>query len=270
MHGTRWLTALVAVPLLIILVGWGGSFLFFLLMAVVAGLSQWEYHRIMDARMEMADENPLRWSARAAVVFMPAVVFLGGVSGLVPALVLAFLILSLTAIALFGRRPDFLSSFSWESLGLFWIGFPIACLMALRSHEHGVAWVFFTLLLVAAGDTGAYYAGRFFGKHKFAPFVSPKKTLEGFIGGVLLTVLVSIPFKFAFLQDAGIGFVILIALVTALVAPMGDLFESMQKRAAGIKDSGNILPGHGGILDRIDALLFAAPIVLSMRTLFLP
>lgn len=267
MHGTRWLTALVAVPLLIFLVGWGGPYSFFLLMLVVAGLSQWEYHRIMDAKLYVTEGNPLRWSARAAILVMLATVFFDGPQGLALSLVVGFLILSMTAIWLYGRRPDFLSLFTWELLGLFWIGFPLACLTLLRNHDHGVAWVFFTLLLVAAGDTGAYYAGRFFGKHKLAPLVSPKKTIEGFIGGVLLTVVVAIPFKFAFLQDAGILSVALIALVTALIAPMGDLFESMQKRAADIKDSGNILPGHGGVLDRIDALLFAAPVVFAMRTL---
>lgn len=270
MHGTRWLTALVALPLLILLVGWGGNFLFFLLILIVAGLSQWEYHRIMDARPEFSEENPLRWSARAAMILMLVTGFLGGSSWLVPALLLGFLMLSLTAIWFFGKKDEFLSFFAWEFLGLFWIGLPLVCLILLRDHEHGIAWVFFTLLLVAAGDTGAFYAGRFFGKRKFAPMVSPKKTLEGFIGGIFLTILLAVLFKFAFLRDAGIGATALIAFVTALIAPMGDLFESMQKRAAGVKDSGNLLPGHGGILDRIDALLFAAPVVFAMRMLFLP
>jgi phosphatidate cytidylyltransferase len=121
---------------------------------------------------------------------------------------------------------------------------------------------------VGSGDTGAYYAGRFFGKHKLAPAISPAKTLEGFAGGIVLTLIVALIFQLFFLSAYGLLPMLILALITAVVAPLGDLFESMQKRVAGVKDSGRLLPGHGGMLDRIDALLFAAPAVFLLKTLF--
>ena len=144
-----------------------------------------------------------------------------------------------------------------------------AALMALRSLHYdsnplfGSFTVLFVFVLIWAADAGAYFVGKQFGKHKLMPAVSPGKTMEGLIGGLLLAIvamivvaqLISLPGELA-LAFYGVG------IVTVLVSVFGDLNESMFKRCAGVKDSGSILPGHGGILDRIDSLTSALPIFL--------
>lgn len=121
----------------------------------------------------------------------------------------------------------------------------------------------FILLWVWAADTGAYFAGRAFGKHKLAPLVSPGKTIEGLVGGVALALVVVAAVFASGLLQASLPPLMLVALLTVLASALGDLFESMVKRQRGIKDSGNILPGHGGMLDRIDSVTAALPIALA-------
>ncbi len=123
-------------------------------------------------------------------------------------------------------------------------------------------WLLYVFGLVWAADSGAYFAGRAFGKHKLAPSISPGKTREGLAGGlslaILLMVLVGVFLRH--LQGGQLAVFIGLSIVVVLLSVMGDLFESMLKRQAGIKDSGNVLPGHGGVLDRIDSLLSAVPL----------
>lgn len=121
----------------------------------------------------------------------------------------------------------------------------------------------FILLWVWAADTGAYFAGRTFGKHKLAPLVSPGKTIEGLAGGVVLALAVVAGVYAAGLLDALLVPLMVVALMTVLASALGDLFESMVKRERGFKDSGTILPGHGGMLDRIDSVTAAMPIALA-------
>ncbi|NKF51736.1 phosphatidate cytidylyltransferase [Shewanella sp. WXL01] len=123
----------------------------------------------------------------------------------------------------------------------------------------GGSLVFLVMLVVWATDTGAYFAGKSFGKHKLMPNVSPAKTIEGLLGG-LLTTMVVVAGVMYLSPEQELGLVIAVTLVTAVASAFGDLSESMFKRSANIKDSGNILPGHGGILDRIDSLTAALPV----------
>lgn len=137
---------------------------------------------------------------------------------------------------------------------------PAWCALGLL-HNDGPAWLLLVLMTVWATDTGAYFAGRRFGKRKLAPRISPNKTLEGLLGGVVAGVLVAT--LGAWLIGAGVAalpLVALVALLTVLFSVVGDLLESLLKRHVGAKDSGNLIPGHGGIMDRIDSQLAALPV----------
>jgi len=144
-------------------------------------------------------------------------------------------------------------------MGAVWVGGGLAFLVLLRElPAHGRLAAFTVLLAVWAGDTFAYFGGRLLGRHKMAPATSPGKTWEGFAVGAAATIFIT--FVALYNQDfLTIGESIVLGVVVAVAAPIGDLFESLLKRDMDVKDTGTLLGGHGGMLDRIDALLFAAP-----------
>jgi phosphatidate cytidylyltransferase len=137
-------------------------------------------------------------------------------------------------------------------------GLLLATIVGLRIR-FDVPWVIMAFVVTWGNDTFAYFAGIFLGKHKLNERLSPKKTWEGFAGGVVGSVVGALVTKWLLLPELGVGAAVLVGLGGSVLGPLGDLTESMLKRAAGVKDSGKIIPGHGGLLDRIDALLFVGP-----------
>lgn len=146
-------------------------------------------------------------------------------------------------------------------LGFFYMGLLPSFMVRLLDLPNGMTWFTGLLAIVFAGDIGAYLIGLNFGKHKIMPLVSPKKTIEGSIGGILFSLIAAIILSYWFdhVNPLALG---LLSIPTSIAAQFGDFFESVLKRVADVKDSGRIMPGHGGILDRIDGVLFAAPIIL--------
>ncbi|MDP2523564.1 phosphatidate cytidylyltransferase [Neptunomonas phycophila] len=145
-------------------------------------------------------------------------------------------------------------------IGLVFLVATWIALVGLKSSERGDAWILLLFLIVWGADTGAYFAGKRWGKTKLAPNVSPGKTREGMLGGLAIVALVCAVFaQWNELSFSSMVYLMILGVVTAAMSVMGDLFESLLKRNAGLKDSGTLLPGHGGILDRIDSLLAAAP-----------
>ncbi|MGQ4583931.1 phosphatidate cytidylyltransferase [Lysobacter sp. F60174L2] len=139
---------------------------------------------------------------------------------------------------------------------------PAWCALAWihAGQPNGHRWLLCALMVVWAADTGAYFSGRHFGRHKLAPKISPNKTVEGLVGGMLLAVIVGVVLSlFAGATTAQLPAVALVSLLAALFSVVGDLFESLLKRHAGVKDSGALIPGHGGVLDRLDGVLAALP-----------
>jgi len=137
------------------------------------------------------------------------------------------------------------------------------------SEPNGHLWLLTALTLVWAADSGAYFAGRTFGKHKLAPRISPNKTIEGLLGGLVAGLLTAALFGwFAGVQLSQLGWLMLVTVVAILASVLGDLFESLLKRHAGAKDSGHIIPGHGGVLDRIDGVLAALPVFALGKEIF--
>jgi phosphatidate cytidylyltransferase len=146
-------------------------------------------------------------------------------------------------------------------LGMTWVGM-LAFAILISAGPHPVSYILFLVIVIASNDIGAYFVGRSLGRTSLAPVVSPSKTVEGFVGGLVLgAVAAAVLAVFPPWADIGIARALVTAGVVGVVAPIGDLAESMVKRAVGVKDMGSVLPGHGGMLDRIDGFLFAVPAI---------
>jgi phosphatidate cytidylyltransferase len=143
--------------------------------------------------------------------------------------------------------------------GTLYIGFTLGHLLLTRALPDGIFLIFFVVLVTWAGDTGAYYAGMSMGRTPLAPSISPNKTVEGLLGGCLLAVMIALIARAWFIPSFTILDAVVLGLVLTVVGLIGDLSESMFKRSAGVKDSGGLIPGHGGVLDRLDSLLLTAP-----------
>jgi phosphatidate cytidylyltransferase len=152
-------------------------------------------------------------------------------------------------------------------VGIFYVGLLPAFTYLILNLENNLTWFFVLLMVVFAGDTLAYISGLLWGKEKIAPALSPKKTVVGALGGIVGAMLAGLMSVFL-LPNVPWHVLILMSLVAGFIGQMGDFFESLVKRVAGVKDSGTLMPGHGGILDRIDGVLFAAPVVYFVAALF--
>ena len=159
---------------------------------------------------------------------------------------------------------------AWSIGGPLYVGGLLGTVGMLHRLEHGGAWVLLAMWLAWASDTGAYFAGRYFGKTKLYPSVSPSKTVQGSIGGLLGSLTGGLAAHFWFLPTLPLVDAVVLALVGGALGQMGDLVESLVKRSTGVKDSGSILPGHGGLLDRVDALMFTALACLIYASWILP
>lgn len=177
-------------------------------------------------------------------------------------IVLSLVFLMITLISeLFRNTEQPLMNTSLLVFGLLYVVVPFYVMLLLRgSEEDSIRWMYLVgmFVLIWTNDTFAYLTGRFFGKTKLFERISPKKTWEGTIGGIIFSVVAG--YLIAYFMEDDIIFWMIAAAFVSLGAIFGDLFESMLKRNAGIKDAGNIMPGHGGVLDRFDAALFGAPI----------
>lgn len=250
---SRVVVSLIALPAVLGLV-WLGDWWLFGLVVVAALVGLHEYTTMVRQL------RPLVLACYLGAILMLLGVTLGGLSWLLG----GFLASVLVAFVLYGiadtRQPPTVAIGS-TVLGTAWVGFGLAHLVLLRDvEEHGVLLVFTVLLAVFAADTLAFFVGRLLGRHKLAPVMSPGKTWEGFLAGTLAAVAVAF---FALYEERdeflAIWEALLLGAVIAAAAVIGDLFESALKRDMKVKDTGRILGGHGGVLDRIDSLLFAAP-----------
>jgi phosphatidate cytidylyltransferase len=180
-----------------------------------------------------------------------------------PLLLTSALVLSLIGILIRRQKEVAFSSWVWTIAGILYIGWLLSHLVALRGLDSGRNLVFMVLFVTWVSDTTAFFVGRRFGRHKLAPAISPGKTWEGTMGGVCGAVVVSILFftPTLFQLPLGAGQVILLSVAVSILGQVGDLIESLLKRNLGVKDSGRLMPGHGGVLDRIDSLILAGIVV---------
>ena len=275
----RIIFAVIAAPASVAIVYWG-DWALAIVLSVLAALAAWEFFR-------MARETgalPLDPAGIALAALLPIAVHaqrLGFYTLSLTAIVALALVLFASTIWLRGPAGKPMSAVSITSFGVLYAGL-FAYIYALRYHDYavgagaGTALVFLPILLTWTTDVGAYAFGRVFGRKKLLPSVSPGKTVEGAVGGLGLTIVNCLLYvRFILMPYAQLGLTIqgavLFAIVISVAAQTGDLAESLLKREAGVKDSSRILPGHGGILDRFDGLLFVMPIAfLLLGRLLLP
>ena len=269
----RFLTAVVAVPLALAALFYLPPWWWFALVALIIEGAIFEYLKIVRHR---APHAPLAcllvlaplaaWALSVALAdgtqVQPLRLYL-----LAGALVIS---VGLGSLLLLSRTPleETLPALGILAFGIPYFALPVASLHLLKSI--GPWWVFLLFAIVWLGDTAAYYVGSRFGRHKLAPVISPRKSWEGAIASFVISMIAAAVWSYLRLEgriDLG---VMAVAAVTAVASQIGDLMESMIKRGTGVKDSGNLIPGHGGLFDRMDSILFAAPVFLFGLWLLAP
>jgi phosphatidate cytidylyltransferase len=272
----RITTAVVAIPLLAATIQWGGPALFCFIIAVAVGIALFELLDMVS--VQAAFSRPLGLAAGLIIVSLiqhyraylsfESRLYQGNLFGLLmtfPALLIFAALLVMLALY---PRKIFLSALPFVGgIGVLYISLFLSYLILLYNGQDGKAWVFFVLIVLWCNDSGAYVCGRTLGRHKLSPLVSPNKTIEGAIGGMVVCLFASVCAKMFFLEHLSFSQAAVLAIVISVSGQAGDLCESTLKRYFGFKDSGRVLPGHGGMLDRIDSLLFAAPFAYYYKML---
>lgn len=272
----RILTAIVLIALVIALLFFGRLWMVTLFAGLVALLAAWEFRAFTDAG---GCPIPHWWTLSSVALFFLSSFF----RPMDTITVVAFATLVLFAVAAFRTS---LERVLWQTsagvLLLIYIAYPLSLLPQILNQENGLALILFLFLCVWSGDIAALYIGKRYGRHKFAPKLSPNKTWEGAIASIVASCIFGMGLVLLgdYLTQQGFSRLhttepwwvyLILAVVLNAAAQFGDLLESALKRGAGVKDSGTILPGHGGVLDRVDALLLAAPVlwfIIAVRDYF--
>lgn len=259
----RLISGIVGLCVVLPIVIWGGPYSVWWLMLPFLVIASDEYVRMATPRLPMVARVAYHAAAlglAAVAVHAPAYLLLA-LGGLVMVTMTLTMLLQ-TEVELAANQAIRLA------FGFAYVPLLMAPLAYIRQEPAGVGWIFFLLASTWLGDTGAYFAGRGFGKTPLFPRVSPKKTREGVLGGLVAAVVGACVFKAFLLPDLSWPLAILVSAVLDIAGVVGDLVESMLKRAFGVKDSGTIMPGHGGVLDRIDSLLFTGPLLWAFIVLY--
>lgn len=261
----REITSIVLAPLVIWLIGWAPHSLFIAMVFLVTTLALWEFLVLGERKgypLQKTLSLLLLWFLLSAFPLESVSVEMG-----------VFAVLLIVPAGYVFSRSDLaeaLPACAVSVLSILYIGMLGGALLRLRLDfgAAGAKLVYFLLLVVWLGDAGAYYVGRSLGKHKLSPRVSPKKTVEGGIGGIATSLVTATIIHFTFFPEFALVHALLCALILSISGVLGDLAESMWKRSAAVKDSGTLIPGHGGFLDRFDSILFTAPILYSYWFLY--
>lgn len=261
----RLLTAVIVLPVLIASILIASLWWVFALLAVAAMvLGLWEFYALAK-RLQLKPDPATGYIAGAILITIalqpdPAITLAGA-----HFVIIAFTAIAMVATTLRGAPFDkMIASVGATMLGILYVPLLGSHLLSIRMGFSPVLSAhllsFFFLVLMGA-DAGAYYVGRAIGKHKLAPSISPGKTWEGVVGGIAAALAMGALSHFWFFRELPLKFILPLAAVMTIVGILGDLAESALKRGAGAKDAANLLPGHGGLLDRLDSLLFNAPLI---------
>lgn len=260
-HAKRWLTGVLAVPILFIMLYFGSREVFLVLVVLLTLAGAAEY-------ADMVFQKKMSWEKVAgytAAFFLPVSAYFGGLQLLVSVLTVFFISAMFIFLGRLKDAPFNLSPIYKISFGLLYIPLLMSHLVLIRDLKDGVLWIFFMIVIAFTGDITAFYVGRRFGRRKLLPHVSAGKTIAGTMGSVGGSVAGCIVFKAFLLPEIATGHAVVMGVVGNIIGELGDLCESVIKRSAGVKDSGIIFPGHGGVLDRLDCILFIAPFLYYYR-----
>jgi phosphatidate cytidylyltransferase len=277
----RILTALLLIPPVIYLIGWSPKWLLLAAVITVVELCLYEFFQLCQ-HAGFRPLSVLGYVACAALCGVRAVETSTTEIYALGLLVSVVLVILTVALALTRDLKTYLGAIATTTFGVVYIGLALSCLLPLRFSRLGAGslglagtagvsagrnLMLLLFLVIWADDTFAYLVGRTLGRKMLFPSISPKKTLEGSVAGLAGSLLVAWGFARLFWQTASLKKVILLAGLVALFGQMGDLTESAMKRGANLKDSGSVLPGHGGLLDRVDSLLFGVPVLWLTLTI---
>ncbi|OGQ57453.1 MAG: hypothetical protein A3J24_04735 [Deltaproteobacteria bacterium RIFCSPLOWO2_02_FULL_53_8] len=252
----RVLAAFFLIPVIVFVVGYTAPFWVFASTSAIVFLALVEYNNLSLLPVRRPDGDRL---AIAVGVAMPAVFFFLGKDAALAAFIAAVFI-----FFIYGMRTatDFKSAsidIAFRTLGVIYIAIPFSHLIFLRALPDGRWWMLFLFIVIWANDTFAFAVGKTVGRRKLAVLISPGKTVEGAVGGVAGGAVLALVYAYFMGLGLSMVYVAAIAIIIGIVGIIGDLAESALKRGAGIKDSGSLIPGHGGVLDRIDSLIFPIP-----------
>ncbi len=257
MHLKRWISGLILAPCLILFILFASPLLFLLFILFVTFLGLKEYYALTLPEL-LPHKKMLGISLS---LLLPILLSLEDSKWVAPGVTLILILVFVTAL---GEQRDFarqVDRVGRHILGLFYVPLLLGYFLLMHRMEDGRFWILFTLVVTYCGDTAAFYVGRTWGRRKLAPAISPGKTVEGGAGAIGGAVAGALFFHFFFLSQLPALHALILAVGVGITGQLGDLFESLLKRGAAVKDSGTLIPGHGGLLDRIDSVLFAAPLV---------
>lgn len=265
MKYTRELTALIASPIAIWIVGWSHPLVFDVTVGICAMLALYEFlilGRKKGFHLPIALCILVAIFILAAFVLEPISVEMG--------VFVALLLIPASYVFTKGNLDEALPSSAIAVMATLYVGMLGGSLIRLRSDfPVGPKLIFFLLIVVWTGDAGAYYTGRAFGRHKLSPRISPKKTVEGLVGGIATSIIAAIVIHFTFFPEFPLLHAVIAGVILSACGVIGDLAESLWKRSADVKDSGTLIPGHGGFLDRFDSIYFTAPILYTYWSLIM-
>ena len=254
----RFITALWSLPLLIIAVWFDEPLPWFTILVAIWGLlAVFEFYRLVAvSEVRSLTAFGLIWT----LLFILSPHF--DYDFTVPLLLTSAIVLSLVWLVLHPQKEGVFLGWVWAIAGILYVGWLLSFLVGLRL-DAGRNWVFFALFTTFGSDTSAFFVGRALGRHRLAPSISPNKTWEGAIGGVFGAIIVSLLFTLPTPLNLPLGYgqAILLGLLVSVFGQFGDLVESLLKRNMGVKESSNMVPGHGGFLDRMDSVVFAGIVV---------
>jgi phosphatidate cytidylyltransferase len=246
-----WMGLVMIPPVVLIVIG--PPTLLYLLVLLVTFFGLREYYTLVFPHSKRVE----RFVGTGLGLILPIIIFFGNTTDF--SFFFVLFLLSIFFMSTSKNPPSIIADLGIMLFGIFYIGFLLSYVCLVRNMTDGRLWVLFLFTTVWAGDISALFSGFFFGRHKLYPKISPNKTYEGLAGAIIGSVIIALTYAMLFIPDLKKGVSILLGIGLGVLGQFGDFTESMLKRSAQVKDSGALIPGHGGMLDRLDSLLFSAP-----------